>query len=263
MRRLVLTATVFVAAAVAICAFAFRPQTAEAGATLTVVGERFRLTRPGGPVLGSKDLVGAVMEMTTPEGQDVTVRVDAVAPAAERPGLLLHTLSVKTDRGWTPFCDADAHGRRAAFPVAGAWRDGRFVADSSRWFITCTSGSQGKCVLFGYDPWSKGPHGETLVPYYEACQRMVRADYLGNGAAHTRNGTAIVIWDHIGIQKDEGMDAPFEAGWSPGGAVCAAKTRRPELLRRDDLTAVAPRLAGPCNERTAAARGAVLFNRSK
>jgi hypothetical protein len=151
--------------------------------------------------------------------------------------------------------------------MAGAWDgNGHFIADKSRWFITCTSGSQGKCILFGYDPWGRGPHGEDLVPYYEACQHMVRADYDGSRWAHTRNGTTIDIWDHIDIQADAAADDPafhFEAGWSARGAVCVARTRWPDLLSRDALVRAAPRLDGPCDEAIATAEGALLFNRSR
>jgi len=230
-------------------------------ASLSVEGERFVLIMPDGRRLTSSELVGA--ELQTREGR--TFRIDAVAPAAERPGVLLHSFSIKDERtgAWSPVCEADAYGRRAGFPVAGRWnRRGRFVKDKQAWFLTCTLGSQGKCVLWGYDPWGRGPHGEDLARFYQACQFTVRANYDGRGAAHTRNGTSIDVSDAIGIATSGTLDDPhyaFEAGWGPQGATCVARTRWPDLLELDVLHARAPRLAAACGEAEAHTQGAILF----
>jgi hypothetical protein len=241
--------------------------TAPKPARLTVSHEAFVLTMPDGKQLRTRNLIGATLDMTTPDGAEIALRIDGAHPAKERPSLILLDMSVRVGAKRMPFCEKDYYGRAAGFPVSGAWSaNGRFIADPNRWFITCTSGSQGKCILFGYDPWSKGPHGEDLIPYYEACQHMVRADYDGSRWAHTKNGTPIDIWDHIGIQYPDGSGDTsfrFEAGWSPRGAVCVSKTRWADLLARDDLMKSAPALDGPCDEAVAAAKGALLFNRSR
>jgi hypothetical protein len=184
--------------------------------------------------------------------------------------VLLHTFSVRDRRtkAWQPLCQPDASGRRAGFPVAGRWSaKGRFIKDPDAWFVACTSGSQGKCILWGYDPWRAGPGGEDLAPYYEACQHLVRADYDGKGAAHTREGTEIDIWDIAGVQKPDTLGNPgfrFEAGWAAAGAVCVARTRWPDVLSLKDLLNKAPRLAAkPCDPEEARRRGALLFNRSR
>jgi hypothetical protein len=161
-------------------------------------------------------------------------------------------------------CDPDPHGRRGGFPVKGRWDGRRFVADDSVWFLTCASGSQGKCVLWGYDPWGRAPDGRPLADFYQACQQMVRADYEGKGEPHTRNGTVIDMADVARVQTHATMKDPkfaFEAGWGVDGAVCVARTRIPELLTREALVAAAPRLDGPCDETSARARGALLFTR--
>lgn len=240
-----------------------------ASATLTVEGTQFVLTTDGGARLTSAQLVGATLAMTDPDGNAVTARIDAVAPSKEAGDVLLHTLSVRgPDGGFTPMCDADAYGRRAAFPIAGAFDDhGHYVRAPGKWFISCTSGAQAKCILWGYSPFHHGSHGEDFGPYYQACQHLVRADYDGRGTAHTRNGTSIDFWDDAGVETVSSAADPayaFEAGWGPDGAVCVARTRWPDLLPADVLFASAPRLkAARCDEAEARRRGALIFNRSK
>jgi hypothetical protein len=236
---------------------------------LEVSGESFVLTTPEGKRLSGEELAGATLTGQAPDGSPLDLRIDSATPAPERSSLMLLGLSVRDLRTgqWTPMCEPDAKGRRAGFPIAGAWDGaGRFVGDAHTWFISCTSGSQAKCVLWGYDPWSRGPHGEDLRPYYEACQHLVRADYDGRGQANTKNGTAIDVWDHIGVQTRQSPEEPgfrFEAGWAPAGAACVAKTRWADLLTLGRLRQGAPRLGGACDETIATSRGALIFNSSR
>lgn len=241
---------------------------AEAPAKLTVVDSRFVLALADGNVLRSEQLVGAVFDMVTPEGIVAKVRIDAVTPAKERPEVLLHALSTPDESGgWRPVCDADAYGRKMGFPLNGRWRGQTFIADKKSWFIACSSGSQGKCVLYNYDPWKTAPNGALYLPLYRACQHMVRGDYDGSGNPHTRNGTTIDVWNDVDGERPESLGDPayaFEAGWGPNGAVCVARTRWENLLPLSVLLASAPYLkAEPCDEAEARRRGAVLFNRSK
>ena len=244
-------------------AVTFASSASAAPASLRVEGEVFVLTLPGGHRLTSTDLIGA--ELETQDGQ--TIRIDAVTPARERPKVLLHSFSVldPATRTWTPLCDADAYGRRAGMPVAGRWdADGRFVKDPDKWFLACSGGSRAKCVLWGYDPWGRGPHGEDLAAFYQTCQFTVRANYDGQGEAHTRNGTTVDVSDVLGIETSDTLKDNrfiFEAGWGPTGAVCVARTRWPELLSLQALLKASPRLGGPCDEAEARRRGALIFTR--
>ncbi len=73
--------------------------------------------------------------------------------------------------------------------------------------------------------------GVSLADYHQACTRMARADYCGNGISHTQDGTEIDLYDRLGIQqltKDSGM--VFEAAWGKDGAVFIARTRYSETL---------------------------------
>ena len=146
------------------------------------------------------------------------------------------------------------------FPVAGRPRaDGMLEpAEPGIFELACTSGALGKCVRFGYRPWAFA-QGLELRELYNACIRMVRADYCGNGTATTKDGQAIDMYDDLGIQKPENDPAmEFEAGWTEEGAACVRHTRVKENVTLEALVAACPRLkdrVGPaCTE--AAARTA-------
>lgn len=252
--------------AVAWAVFAVSAAPARAGeGDLKVEGTTFVLTT-GDKRLTSRDLVGGELDMVI-DGAPATVRIDAVVPSQEQPDVLLHSFSIKDPETgeFTPLCEPDAYGRSAGFPVEGAWNaKGEFVKDPKAWFLTCTSGSQGKCILWGYNPWKAGPKGEDLLPYYEACQHTVRADYDGRGQAFTKNGTSIDVFDDIGIQTSDSGNDPkyaFEAGWGPGGAVCADRTRWPELLTLEALRKKGSRFQGGCDVERARKRGALIYTR--
>ena len=256
------------AALAAIAALAGSASQARAG--MEVRETRFAWTTRERAVLVSEDMVGAVMQIRGPEGNVFSARLDGIEPAFEDPTILLHRFSVRdgVDGAWSPMCEPDAYGRRAGFPVSGRWdADGRYVKDPDSWFLACASGSQGKCILWGYNPFRRGSHGEDLAPFYQACQHMVRADYEGRGAAHTRNGTRIEMTDVAGVISGPGDADPawrFEAGWGPEGAVCVAHTRWENLLPTTVLLESRPQLAAaPCDEAEARRRGGLLFNRSR
>ncbi len=86
--------------------------------------------------------------------------------------------------------------------------------------FSCRAGVIAKCALWGYEPWSIG------AELHQACTRMARADYCGDGTAHTEEGTLIDLFDRHGIQTPVG-DArmSFEAGWGPDGATCVSQPR--------------------------------------
>jgi hypothetical protein len=122
-------------------------------------------------------------------------------------------------------------------------------------------------VRFGYPPWASAD-GVSLRDAYNACIRMVRADYCGNGTPTTKDGQFIDIYDDHGIQKhDNKPTMDFEAGWTPNGAACARHVRVKENVSLESLVAACPRLkdrVGPaCSEDAARRLGARLFNRSR
>jgi hypothetical protein len=237
----------------------------DAGAALAIDGSALVLTLPDGEVLRGTALSGATVHMVY-EGRMVSMKLAAITSIPDDPEILRYDFQIPDESGnWSAACEPDAYGERLGFPVAlPEGHPGREGAIT----ITCASGAVGKCSLFGYKPWAKGPKGEDLVALHAACVRMVRADYCGDGVAHTKNGTPIDIYDDFGIQKSESGADPafaFEAGWTPQGAACVAHTRLSDVATLKQVRTRCPRLAAPpaCDEVAARAHGAHLFNRSR
>lgn len=247
------------------------PITATSSATVQNVeikGTTFLITLDDGQVIAQDQLPGAVLVIGDGSGQQRRVRIDAVEADPKDPTgeVMLYAFSEQDSANgeWRNLCEPDPAGQRLGFPLAGAFTpDGKYVATPGRFFVTCTSGAEGKCVRFGYKPWRQTPTAGSLTPYYQACVRMVRADYCGDGVGHTRNGTLIDLYDQVGIQQVEtapGMT--FEAAWGPDGAVCVRHTRLPDELDLDTLVKQCPRLAGRIGDACEETTSALLFNRS-
>lgn len=226
----------------------------------------FELTLADGHVLRSPELVGA--QLTTAHG--VPLRVDS-AQAIEVAGQLLwlHTLSTRDAIGqWHNLCTAHSDGSRWAMVIGGREQaDGTLQPDNSKYFLTCSSGAQGKCLRFGYLPWRQDGLGTVAVDRFNACVRMVRGDYGGGGMGFTEDGQRIDIYDDAGIQQpDNAADQAFEAGWSASGAVCVHHVRVAKNTSLAALEERFPQLRGrtgaACTESSARALGALIFNRS-
>ena len=261
-RAIAATAVLTLAGAMAVPAHAAStgPEQPTRLVSLTAEGGDFRALLSNGAVLHGADLVGATIAGAG--DLPMTLRIDTAERDAggHAPDVWLFGLvAMQPDGSTTPFCEPDPSGRRLAIPYAAP---GQPLA------LTCSAGAVGKCLRFGYRPWSDAPDGTPLAPLHAACVRMVRADYGGNDHPWTRNGMRIDVYDNHGIQHPDTADQmPFEAGWGPDGAVCVAHPRVPENGGLADIVAGSPRLAGrtgaeACTEDKARALGAVLFNRS-
>jgi hypothetical protein len=226
-------------------------------------GPTLKVTLSDGRVLTSPDLVGAVLTIRDSDGVVRRIKLAGLSddPRDRSRTIKLHDFQVEVAPGeWRPYCQKwPADGTQAGIPMATA--NGGFE-------LVCTAGSKVKCVRFGYAPWATGPDGQSLRPLWEACNRMVRADYGGQGEATTLDGQIIDMYDPQGIQKpDYLLGHGFEAGWGPDGAVCVNHVRVKQNTSLAALEARYPRLKGRtgavCTEEFARAHGAILFNRSR
>jgi ADYC domain len=242
-----------------------------AAASVSVVGSEFRVSLDDGSVLAGEALKGVVLAFGDGSGRQRRLRIDSVEPdPRDRDGeVMLYSLSEQDESGeWRDACLPDPDGRRLGFPLAGRFTaDGRYDPEPGKLLITCTGGAEAKCVRFGYKPWGKAPGGASLAPYYQACVRLVRADYSGDGRGTTRNGQPIDIYDSLSVQAP-GADPSyeFEAGFDEQGAVCVRHVRVKENATLAGVEASSPRLKGRvgeiCDEAFARAEGAILFVRS-
>jgi hypothetical protein len=258
-------------------------------ASIAVEGTVLKIILTDGRVLAFRDLIGA--SLLVDQGDRLRrLRLDGIerdprdnrGDVAPADAIWLHSFAIEgADGSWGPLCEDGPDGRRQAIPVAGRFSsaDGRFGAGGSGSFeLACTAGAMGKCIRFGYHPWQVGDlqkpvshhDGEPMPSYldlYNACIRMVRADYGGVGTGTTRNGMLIDLYDDHGIQAPD-ADHPmaFEAGWTQDGAVCVNHPRVKENISLGEIATRWHRLAGrtgaSCTEATARSLGALLFNRS-
>ena len=264
-----------IAAMLAACAPAYAQSAALQ--SIEAEGTQFKVILTDGRVLRSRELVGATLTIAH-NGTTQRIRIEAAEtdPGAPERGVppdrhvFLHTLSIETADGtWQNVCLAGPDGRRQAFPLAGRARPDASIAPAEQgaFEITCTSGAQGKCVHFGYRPWESAPDGSTGYDLYNACVRMVRADYSGDGKGTTRDGQLIDVYDRFGIQRsDEDAALSFEAGWTKDGAVCVRHVRVKENIVLEELDALSSlhgRTGDICTEEFARQHGAVIFNRSR
>jgi hypothetical protein len=126
----------------------------------------------------------------------------------------------------------------------------KISSDANLMTFACTNAALGKCTNgqsqangFGYGPWRSdyrySPSSNSYVytsraNMHQACTRMVRADYCGDGTPHTFTGNPIDVWDNtrpnygystgINIETQADMNAGFlandyEAAWKTNGAV--------------------------------------------
>jgi hypothetical protein len=248
--------------------------------SITVEGTELKVTMDDGSMLRSPELIGAKLVIQQGE-RLLRLRIDGIERDPDEKNrelsahvpVWLHTISFEGEDGtWTPLCEPGPDGRRQAIPLAGRLRteDNRFVAaEPGQFELACTGGAMGKCARFGYHPWQGPPSPtQTALEVYNACIRMVRADYGGLGEGTTRNGMRIELYDSIGVQPDDHDEShmPFEAGWTADGAVCVNHPRVADNITLETIETRWPRLAqrtgAICTEAFAREHGAFLFNRS-
>ncbi|WP_210485674.1 ADYC domain-containing protein [Microvirga antarctica] len=220
------------------------------------------LTLADGRALRREALIGLSLTLGSGAGE-AAVRIDGFEEDRPPVGdpLPLYRMSVldPTTHERRDLCEPDPDGRRVAFA---------FPTGAGGFSLTCTSGVEGKCVLFGYHPWEEG-NGIPMRALHAACMAMFRADYGGDDHPSTRNGTKINFYDRFGIQKvDHAPGMAFEAAWGAEGALCVSHPRIADHVALDELAQRYPHLKGRlgphvCYEEAMRADPrAILFNES-
>jgi ADYC domain len=240
-RRAASVLVVLIAAVVVVSAHA----EGDTAPKIEVVGTEFRVTLPDGRQLTGDDLLGTILTFADPGAARRRLRIEAVQPDPKDSSgeIILYRLSigaVNTDT-WEPLCGTDADGLAMGFPLSGTWTPtGEHQPSEQAFSLTCTSGDIAKCVRMGYKPW-QSHDGTSLWELHQACTRMLRADYCGDGTPHTRDGTRVEVYDTVGIQSPEpGSGLSFEAAWRADGAVCVHKVRIPEITTLDAVVENCP-----------------------
>jgi hypothetical protein len=172
---------------------------------------------------------------TLDDASTVTVRIDSVQRSDDDHALYFYGVSLAADGGWFPLCTDEQGLPALALALAGRWSyaegvpgGGDFLDDPAAFTFACRGHALAKCVELGYAPFEtvkvKHEGKLSLADHHQACTRAIRADYCGDGAPHTVDGTLIDLYDGVGIQSDT-TSWPVEAEWGPDGARCVARER--------------------------------------
>ena len=178
-------------------------------------------TESGAQVRGAA-LVGAQLAS---EGSPLRYRVDGVEAVGD---VWHYRVSYLAGGRWQQVCEDGV----TSIPLAGRWDyrqgvegGGSRVDVPGVFTFACTDAALGKCVLMGYAPWRAAAGGGSLAAHHQACTRMLRADYEGDGRSFTKDGVTINVYDGVGIQQDT-EHWHFEAEWDEEGALCLEGRRR-------------------------------------
>lgn len=226
-------------------------------------------TQRGRRYRGSR-FVGALFTARLADGGVLRLRIDDVERGRERHDrdILRYAVSYASAEGWRPLCGLDADGEPIrAIPLAGRWDLRQGVSGGGDWIddpdavtFGCVTHVLAHCVEAGYAPWRRarlqrrGPLGD-LRAHHQACTRMMRADYCGDGTPHTVNGVEVNVYDGLGVRLDS-EDWLFEAEWDEDGALCMVEERLAGELPSCVEALVDPRCGDPGRFR----EGTLLFS---
>jgi hypothetical protein len=218
---------------------------------VTVVGGRLVGRLADGRQVEGMDWVGALLQGRGADDSPVPLRIEQVR--AHDPDVHVYTVSRgrggETGPEWAPLCAEDLDGHLEAIPVAALWNqsNGDRLESTARFTFACRKGVVAKCITWGYRPWLDAPGAVGMTEVHQACTRAARADYCGNGAPHTLEGTAIRIYDRLApaIRSHRYAEHDFEAGWSRFGATCLNHLRWRFLRPECDLVSEGAEPRGP------------------
>ena len=187
------------------------------------------------------EVIGTVLQGTASDGEPVEVAICGAAPSPQDPEMVWYDIEAwnPLSQRWENPCVATGRvPQPRALPVGGFWdASGAHQDVSGKFTFACANGAIAKCAAWGYQPWASRD-GHALADLHQACTRMARADYCGNGRTHTTENTVIDVYDALGILSRatertalwDPARASFEATWAPDGATCLGHTRHGQAL---------------------------------
>jgi hypothetical protein len=187
----------------------------------------------GSTPLTGNDFAGAEFQAMRGDLTTVTLRISSIVAPEAPSDVWSYFVDYfdDNDSQWYAICH-DGVGPLAAIPLNGTWDHrwnvaggGSHTDDPTKFTFACEqTGGLAKCVRQGYEPWAMHD-GILLANHHQACVRMLRADYCGNGASYTTSGRLVNDYDDIGIQQDTNAFI-IEAEWTPNGSACMSLHRR-------------------------------------
>jgi hypothetical protein len=196
-------------------------------------GSQLQGVQSNGQPISGLGLVGTTMGGTLSNGGSLALRIDSAATLpAPNSDVWAYGVSYALAGGsWAPLCGTSSGVNVLAVPVAGTWNYGSGVTGGGAWSASsgsftfaCRGTAIAKCVELGYKPW-RTVGGVLLRDHHQACTRMIRADYCGNGQSWTVDGTTINVYDNLGIQVDASTALKVDAEWITTGARCINEVR--------------------------------------
>lgn len=237
---------------------------------LALDGSELVASREGEQLRGV-ELAGATLRGVLSDGGELELGITAVLAPEPGDDVFRYQVSYRSDGDSLALCGVNAVGAEVpAIALEGEWDQREGVAGggshvaSDAFTFACVDAALGKCVQLGYAPW----RSVALASHHQACTRLLRADYCGDGTSFTENGRLINLYDGLGVQVDT-ESWLFEAEWTTEGARCISVTRAdsladaagggrigigvlPECVRR--------RVARSCGSRRSFGEGVLLLN---
>jgi hypothetical protein len=206
-----------------------------------VVGGQLVGTRSDtGEALSGEDFEGATLQGVLSDGSTVPLMIEVVDTTSD-PQLLNYTVRYWGGSSWRSLCGEAAGAPVQALALHGRWdlssgtsTGGDYIDELGLFTFACHGAALAKCVTLGYKPWQTMTECTSMecreVPMralHQACTRMIRADYCGDGTPHTRTGVPINVWDALNVQQRADTQGAWlkDAEWSSEGAVCIEHLR--------------------------------------
>jgi hypothetical protein len=203
-----------------------------------VNGSQLSTSTTSGQILAGSQLLGMEFNATLYDGSQLRFRIDnidvtpAASPADATYYYEISFINVTTKSKKRAYvCGVNDDGSvRRAIPLQGGWDyrsgvpgGGSRIDEPNAITFACEGYALYKCVDFGYKPWTTASHGD-MRNHHEACTRLIRADYCGDGTSWTVDGTLVNVFDNLGVQPDT-ETWPTEAEWDQDGAICLSHQR--------------------------------------